>query len=387
MEILLVSGDFVKTGGMDVANHALAMYLAERGDRVHLAAYRADDDLLAHDNVTLHRAPKPLNSYSLGNQVLRRFARHQAARLAARGARVMVNGGNCDWGDINWVIHVNAADTPPPRPRLAGRLKSWVDHRIYVAEEHAIIPKARVIIVACEQTRRELLTRMPSLRPENVHLVYFGIDPQVFRPADAAERSRIREELGWHATRPKIAFIGSLGNNRKGFDVLFDAWKQLCARPSWDADLVVCGQGAELPHWQSLAREVGLDKRIEFLGFRRDVPKILRVCDGHVLPSRYEGYSMVTQEALCCGLPALVTTASGIAERYPSSLSDLLLPDPEDVSDLVMRLGRWRERLGQPWAELDAFARELRAHDWRRMSEKMVAVMEGTEARPSSAVA
>ncbi len=119
MKILLVSGDFVKTGGMDRANYALASYLARRGDEVHLASHRVAGDLLARPNVTLHRAAKPLNSYSAGNQVLRRVARRCAAEVAARGGRVLVNGGNCDWNDMNWVHYVNAAHPPSSERHLA----------------------------------------------------------------------------------------------------------------------------------------------------------------------------------------------------------------------------------------------------------------------------
>src|SRR6185312_6730927 len=105
--VLIVSGDFVKTGGMDRANYALAAYLAGQGREVHLAAYRADDDLLERANVTLHRAPKPLNSYFLAQPFLDRAGRRQARRIAARGGTVIVNGGNCQWGDINWLHHLN----------------------------------------------------------------------------------------------------------------------------------------------------------------------------------------------------------------------------------------------------------------------------------------
>ena len=55
-------------------------------------------------------------------------------------------------------------------------------------------------------------------------------------------------------------------------------------------------------------------------------------CDALVLPSRYEGYGRPVQEALCCGLPALVSRASGIAEQYPAELADLIIPDAEDVA-------------------------------------------------------
>jgi hypothetical protein len=46
--------------------------------------------------------------------------------------------------------------------------------------------------------------------------------------------------------------------------------------PNWDADLVAIGVGAELPLWQRRAVEAGISSRIHFLGFRSDVPDLLR---------------------------------------------------------------------------------------------------------------
>jgi glycosyltransferase involved in cell wall biosynthesis len=378
---LLVSGDFVKTGGMDRANYALASYLARRGDEVHLAAYRAAEDLLAHSNVIFHRAPKPFNAYLLGNPCLQQIGRMAAARLSRAGGRVVVNGGNCAWGDVNWVHHVNAVDPPLGGGPFLRRLKNRLAHRIFVADDNRSIPRARLIITTCERTRRDLLAHVPCVRPEIIRVVYLGIDPTIFRPADSDERAAIRARLGWPTDRPTAAFIGGLGNRRKGFDILFQAWEALCREPDWDADLVVIGVGSERPMWQERAVQAGLASRVRFLGSRPDLPEILRACDGHVLPSRYEGYSMVTQEALCCGQPALVTRASGIADRYPDELSELLIPDPEDVTDLIARLRRWRERIGSAgggWEALDAFARQLRAYTWDDMAQRILQAMDET---------
>ena len=48
---LLVSGDFVQTGGMDLGNFHLARYLARQGETVHLVSHRVDPELLAYPNV------------------------------------------------------------------------------------------------------------------------------------------------------------------------------------------------------------------------------------------------------------------------------------------------------------------------------------------------
>src|SRR5260370_14258174 len=90
---LLVSGDFVTSGGMDRANHALASYLARNGHCVHLVAHRAAPDLLAQPAVHLHTVPKPAGSYMLGSFWLDHWGRRCAASIVPERGRVLVNGG------------------------------------------------------------------------------------------------------------------------------------------------------------------------------------------------------------------------------------------------------------------------------------------------------
>ena len=372
---LLVTGDFVKVGGMDRANHALAEYLADRGDDLRLVAHRVADDLRGRPNVSWVRVPKPLNSYLLGNPLMHRVGRAEARRAAARGARVVVNGGNCLWGDVNWVHHVHAADAPNPAGSPLTRLRRRLTYRLHRAEERAAVPRARAVIATCDRTRRDVVGRL-GVAEDRVHVVLLGIDAGKFRPAEGDERAAIRAGLGWPEGRPKVAFVGALGDRRKGFDTLFAAWRALCADPGWDADLVVVGRGAEVPAWRARTAEAGLSGRIAFLGFVRDLPDLYRACDAHCLPSRYEGFSLVTQEALACGAPAFVSRAAGIADLYPEGLQHLLIPDPEDGRDLADRLRAWRGRMAEYREAVRPFSARIREHTWERMSSKMVEVIE-----------
>ena len=74
-----------------------------------------------------------------------------------------------------------------------------------------------------------------------------------------------------------------------------------------DADLIVVGQGAELPAWRHRAGEAGIGARIRFAGFRTDVPQIMAALDALVHPARYEAYGLSVREALCRGVPAIVS--------------------------------------------------------------------------------
>ncbi len=365
----LVSGDFVKTGGMDRANHALASYLARQGIPVHLVAHRADSDLFGQGDVTLHRVAKPLNSYLLGEPFLDRAGRRQAARVARQGGRVVVNGGNCAWADVNWVHYVHAAWTARAEGSVLRRAKRAVSHRRALAAERRVLSGARVVVANSEQTRGVLLERL-GLEPERVHTLYYGSDPGRFRPPTDAERAEARDRLGWSGDRPVVAFVGALGDRRKGLDTLLSAWRTLENGSSWDARLVVIGAG--LSPGRTAEESHG---SVEFLGFRRDMPEILRACDALVSPTRYEAYGLNVHEALCCGLAALVSRSAGVAERYPAELAALLIPDPDDPTDLASRLLAWREnRVGLAPA-IQALSVQLRAQTWDQMAARFLQII------------
>jgi glycosyltransferase involved in cell wall biosynthesis len=372
---LLVSGDFTTHGGMDRANHALATYLAERGHEVHLVAHRAADDLTGRPNVFFHRVPKLAGSYFLAEPLLDRVGRKWQKCILARQGRVVVNGGNCLGADVNWVHYVHGAYRGQVHGGWPRRLKQWLTHRVFARQERRALARARLVIANSERTRHDLVERV-GVPEERVQVVYLSVDGERFRPVSAAEREATRKGLGWPTDRLVAVFIGALGDRRKGFDTLFAAWAELCRRPEWDADLAAIGSGAELPTWKHRAKEAGIETRVHFLGFRQDVHEILPACDVLVSPTRYEPYGLGVHEALCCGVPAIVSRSAGVAERYPPEFADLLLNDPEDARALAARLRDWRARRASYHLEARNLAEQLRGYTWEHVAERIVRLME-----------
>lgn len=370
---LIVTGDFVETGGMDVANYALASYLARQGHELHLVAHRVDDSLLSYPNVTFHRVPKPAGSYLLGAPLLDRVGRHRAAKINARGGRVIVNGGNCQWGDVNWVHYVHAAYEPHNAGNTVRRLKTDWSHHRFVANERQALRSARIIIANSEHTKRDIVEHS-GVDAERVHTIYYGIDPERFRPATTEERRAARRKLGWNENGITALFIGALGDRRKGFDTLFEVWTRLCTTVNWDVNLVVVGTGSELSSWE--ARASTLSSSIQFLGFRRDVPTILAASDVLIAPTRYEAYGLGVQEAVCGGLPAIVSCSAGIAERFPAKLHDMLIHDPEDTTKLVELLKTWRQHTEARHAIFAGLSEDWRARTWDEMAKQIVDLVE-----------
>jgi glycosyltransferase involved in cell wall biosynthesis len=369
---ILVTGDFVRTGGQDYANFALARYLAEKNRDVHLVAYRFDDSLKGRANVHLHRVPKPANAYTIGAPLLGAAGLMAYERLRGSGPHLVANGGNCFARSINWVHYVHAAYRPRSTV-FSQRARQLFTRRMALLTERTALRGARVVIANSERTKRDIVDRV-GVDPNRVKTVYYGTDPDRFRIATSDERKEAADALGWKLDRFRVAFIGALGDRRKGFDILFRAWSKLAENPSWDGQLVVIGAGAEVDLWRRRVKEKNLDESILILGFRSDVPRILSACDALVSPTRYEAYGLGVHEALCCGLPAIVSADAGVAERYSDSLQQLLLRDLENPAHLSALLGDLRKNLATTKDPVRALSDDLRKRTWDVMASEIEAL-------------
>jgi glycosyltransferase involved in cell wall biosynthesis len=373
---LLISADFITTGGQDRANHALASHLAQAGYEVHLVAHSVDDQLQCYPNVIVHRAPRPLRSALLGERWLERIGQRVARELRSRGARIIVNGGNCTLpdADVNWVHYVHAAYARRTDGALR-QLRYRVAHRRYLESERRALRSARVVIANSHRTAHDLHEHL-GIERDRIRVIYYGVGWE-FRPRASTAIGR----------PPKVLFIGGLTDHRKGLDVALLAWEILCADPAWDAELHVIGHGAQAEALRRRAVEKGIGDRVRFLGFRNDVPELLRAADALVSPTRYEPYGLGVHEAICCGIPAFVSASAGIAERYPSQIRSLLLPDPNDAEDLAARLRAWRTEPDRSRAALDQFSRELRDRTWDDMAVEIEGLIEANPSRAEVAAA
>lgn len=372
---MLVAGDFVRTGGMDAANHALASWLARHGRETHLVGHRAADDLLAAPGIRFHRVPRPLGSHALGFPLLDRAGRRVARSLADRDPVVVANGGNCRAGNVAWLHYVHAAYAPAVAGQPLRRMAASATRRHALRDERAVAHAARVVIANSEVTRRHVIDLLGA-RAESTHVVHYGADAERFRPPSPDERAEARRALGWMDERPAACFVGALGDRRKGFDTLFAAWTRLCADAGWDARLAVVGAGGELEAWRRRVADAGLADRIEFLGFQPDVRRVLWAADAVVAPTRYEAFGLAVQEALCCGLPAVVSKGAGVAEVIAPPLDGLLLRDPDDAGELAARLREWRTGMDSHRAAALALSARLRARTWDDMAATMLTIIE-----------
>ncbi len=374
---VLVAGGFHRRGGMDKANLVLAQYLVDQGTPVHIVCYSVDSDLAQHPLATVHIVPRPANSFFLGRPLLDFTGRKVARRVTGRWpqARVLVNGDSCLWPGINWVHYVHHAwdEGPPVGPlwfRAKKRLSRWMERR----QERAAARIGRLFISNSDRTSRDLIERL-GVDAGSVHTIYLGAESE-WGLVTPEEKAASRKSLNISDGRPIAVFIGSIGHDRrKGLDVLLEAWRRLCADPDWDVDLLVAGTGSALGMYREQVSQWKLGHRIRLLGFSDRVRELLAAADMLVSPVRYEAYGLNVQEAICRGVPAIVSSTAGVAERYGPDHAPLLLPDPEDIDDLAARLRQWRSHMEEWQVRFELFGDTLRSYGWQEMARRMVALV------------
>ncbi|MDA1315275.1 MAG: N-acetyl-alpha-D-glucosaminyl L-malate synthase BshA [Acidobacteria bacterium] len=110
------------------------------------------------------------------------------------------------------------------------------------------------------------------------------------------------------------------------------------------ARLLIVGEGPERGAAESLARELGVEDRVEFLGKQLKVAPLLALADLFLLPSEMEGFGLAALEAMACGVPTVASNVGGVPELITHSVDGMLCP----VGDIDTMAQACRDLLSDP---------------------------------------
>jgi glycosyltransferase involved in cell wall biosynthesis len=226
---------------------------------------------------------------------------------------------------------------------------------------YGVVPALHVTNAAA--TRHTLLDSAPWLPAGNVGVIYNGIDLEPFDRASPAD-------LGVPADGIAVGYVGSL-RERKGVRFLAEAWQRV-AKAAPRAWLVIVGEG---PEESAMRGALGDAPRVRWLGYRDDIPAVMRSLDLLVLPSLVEGAPNVVLEAMAASLPVVATAASGTPELVADGETGWLVP-PGDSHHLAAALV---DALSEPErlrrAGMAGRARAERSHRLERMVDRYEMVL------------
>jgi len=172
------------------------------------------------------------------------------------------------------------------------------------------------------------------------------------------DRQAVREAWGASVSTLVILFSGKLQPWKRPMDLL----RAFANVNSGDAILVYVGEGPLRSSLESEAVSLGVADRVRFLGFRNQsqLPAIYTAADLLVVPSVYEPFAVVVNEASCCGCPVAASDRVGAAHDLIATVKpELIYP----CGDLEALAAIFRNLLAQP-----AQLQELGRAAWRRMT-------------------
>lgn len=179
-----------------------------------------------------------------------------------------------------------------------------------------------------------------------------------------------------------VLFVGRLVQ-RKGVHVLLEALARL--DPGLGVRLRVVGDGPERERLRGQAAELGLDQRVELLGFvpAEQLEAELSGCDALVLPAvvdakgDVEGLGVVLLEAMSFGKPVVASRAGGITDIVRDGENGLLVP-PGDTGALGAALARLAGDPGLARSLGEAGAEDVRERfSWDSILDRLLAVYQG----------
>lgn len=187
------------------------------------------------------------------------------------------------------------------------RVLEWLEHLAYATLGKAVLLSASHLVLAtptADQFVRSLLgTRLRSASTFPV-----GIDTDMFHPASPGERAAARSALGIPAGRRAVLFAGRLVE-KKGVPVALGTAERLPG-----VSFVIAGDGPLRGLMKSAPANVRWLGHVD----AARMAQLYSAVDAVLLPSRGEGLPLFVQEAMSCGLPAVISSdevyAAGLLE-------------------------------------------------------------------------
>lgn len=385
MRIGLVLEQFdPRCGGAEQWTVQLAGELLARGHEVHVVARRFGPQAAAMP-IVAHRLD--------GIGLALGFAAAAEARLKALALDVvhdMGAGWSCDvfqshrgsWTAMRLCKQALA-------PRWLRPLKSQIDPLLpHCRRARALARRQYVddgrIFVALSRRVADDCVRFHGVRPEQIRLIYNGVDTDRFSPDRAAEHRReVRRRLGLD-DRTALLLIVAHNFRLKGVDVLLRAMERLKGG-SARVHLAVVG-GKQPGNYLRAARRLGVAEAVSFAGSVDDTAPYYAAADAYVHPTFYDSCSLVVLEALAAGVPVVTTQSNGAAELLRDGVEGYVLAEAADVAGLCGRIRTLlepdrRRRMGE------AARRLAMQHTFQRNADEILAVYRESVRRRNPAAA
>lgn len=244
------------------------------------------------------------------------------------------------------LIHLNSTDGLPFLWNAVEKKIPIVQH----VRNGALAPfkeyaEAATALIAVSRFLRDGVLRY-ALESDRVHVVYDEADTEYFHP-DACDGNAVREKLGIARDSKVIVMVARFAENKR-HDLMLDAFEQVREQVP-TARLVLKGEVySEDAYYDRIKKridEMSSDNSILHIPFVDDIREIHAAADVLVLCSDREGLGRCVVEAMCMGIPPVVTDTGGSHEIVEDGVSGFVVPggNASALADRIIRVLKDRE--------------------------------------------
>lgn len=188
------------------------------------------------------------------------------------------------------------------------------------------------MFVAVSEENRKLGMREGIFGEDRCRVIRSGFDTGRFA---AGSREEGRRLLGLSGDGPVIGTVAVFKPQKAPLDFVEVARRVAGKVPA--ARFVMVGDGELRPEVEGALARASLTARFRLMGWRKEVPDILRAFDVFLLTSRWEGLPKVVPQALIAGVPVVATAVDGTREIVDDG-KDGFLCGPGDVEEMADRV-------------------------------------------------
>lgn len=236
--------------------------------------------------------------------------------LRDRSIRAVVLGGYNDLGRlriVSWCHRNGVACFLFADSNVRGDFARGIKRRIKATYISWFVKQCRGVLV-CGRLGREYFVNY-DVEPSRIYAFPYEPDYDLIRSVSPMQIDEVRRRHGFAADRQRIIYSGRLAPEKR-VDLVMDAFSRI-AHERADWDLVVLGSG---PLRNSLAERIppSLQDRVHWIPFLDDqaaVAALYRACHILVLPSDYEPWAVVINEAAAAGLALIASDSVGAAHE------------------------------------------------------------------------
>jgi glycosyltransferase involved in cell wall biosynthesis len=236
-------------------------------------------------------------------------------------------------------------------------------------------------VLTASSAGRDLMISL-GFSPDRVSMTLITVDNDWWlAQANAIDRDDARKSLGFAPQEKIILFCAKLQPWKGPMDLLH----AFASAALPNAKLVFAGDGAQRAALESETAARGNSNKVQFLGFvnQSQLPKLYKAADLMVIPSHYEPFGLVVNEAMLCGCPVIASDHVGAVRDLIAHAETGFVYPAGDAQALANTM---RQALQDP-IQLSAITANAlaRVHSWspQASAEALVGAVESAVARRS----